>query len=114
MTWLNGKSEEEWAEIWRQERLREDEMLAFYDEAPWRLTKKELAKKFNLRPTRVSLLTRRRDEQRHRERMAAALEMMSFTATAERLWMDLGWLATELEKRANRPTGGMTGPMKSG
>jgi len=114
VTWLNGKSEEEWAEIWRQERLREDEMLAFYDEAPWRLTKKELAKKFNLRPTRVSLLTRRRDERRHRERMAAALEMMSFTATAERLWMDLGWLATELEKRANRPTGGMTGPMKSG
>lgn len=101
-----GKSEAEWEEIWRQERLREDKMLAFHDEVGDRMTKKALAAKFNLKPTRVGLLVRRRDEARERERMRVEIERLrlkatanSFTAVAERLWMVLGWLATELEKR---------------
>jgi hypothetical protein len=97
-------------EIWRQERLREDAMLAFWDEVGGRITKKALAAKFNLTPTRVSLLVRRHVEAQERKRMLAEIERLktsahinarasTFTAIAERLWMDLGWLAMELEKR---------------
>lgn len=101
MSW-NGKSWEEWAEIWSQERLREDEMLAFHDEVGGQITKKALAEKFDLKPTRVSLLVRRHVEARERERMLVEIEQLkadTFAAIAERLWMELGWLAAELEKR---------------
>ena len=106
MSFWGGKSQEEWDEIWRQERLREDEMLAFHDAVGDRMTKKALAAKFNLKPTRVGLLIRRQDEARERARMIAELERLrlkatarTFTAIAERLWMTLGWLATEIEER---------------
>jgi|HubBroStandDraft_6_1064221.scaffolds.fasta_scaffold94992_4 hypothetical protein len=109
MRFVWEKSDEEWEEIWRQERLREDEMLAFCDQVGGRITKKALAAKFNLKPTRVGLLIRRRDEARERARMLDEIERLkgerlkaratTFTAIAERLWMELGWLATELEKR---------------
>jgi hypothetical protein len=102
MSFWGGKSDEEWEEIWRQERLREDEMLAFHDEVGGRITKKALAEKFNLTPTRVGLLVRRHVEALERARMLDEIERLkanTFTAIAERLWMDLGWLATELEKR---------------
>jgi hypothetical protein len=110
LSFWGGKSEEEWQEIWRQERLREDAMLAFHDEVGGRITKKALAAKFNLKPTRVGLLIRRREEARERARMLDEIERLkttahitaratTFTAIAERLWMELGWLATELEKR---------------
>jgi hypothetical protein len=106
-----GKSDAEWEEIWRQERLREDKMLAFHDQVGDRMTKKALAEKFNLKPTRVGLLVRRHDEARERGRMIAELERLrlkatanTFTAIAERLWMELGWLATELEKRRAKET----------
>jgi hypothetical protein len=109
MSFWGEKSDEEWQEIWRQERLRADQMLAFHDEVGG-LTKKALAAKFNLKPTRVGLLIRRRDDAREdermrveRERMHAEIERLkaaaAFTAMAERLWMELGWLAMELEKR---------------
>ena len=107
MSFWGGKSEEEWREIWSQEWLREDEMLAFHDEVGGRITKKALAEKFNLKPTRVSLLVRRREEARERGRMQdeiARLKANTFTAIAERLWMELEWLATELEKRTGRLT----------
>jgi hypothetical protein len=97
-----GKSDEEWLEIWRLERLREDEMLAFHDEVDGRITKKALAEKFNLKPTRVSLLINRHIEAQHRDRMAAEikrLKAIGFVEIAEQLWTTLGWLATELEKR---------------
>jgi hypothetical protein len=108
----DGKSEAEWQEIWAEERLREDAMLAFHDEVGDRMTKKALAAKFNLKPTRVSLLIRRRVEARERESMLAKIERLeelrakssTFTSIAERLWMDLGWLATEIEKRRQRAT----------
>jgi hypothetical protein len=108
--WWSGKSRAEWEEIWRLERLREDAMLAFWDEVGGRITKKALAEKFNLTPTRTQHLIRRREEARERARMLAEIERLkttahitakasTFTAIAERLWMTLGWLATELEKR---------------
>jgi hypothetical protein len=100
-----GKSEEEWREIWRLERLREDQMLAFRDAVGGRITKKALAGKFDLKPTRVGNLVRRHVEAQERGRLFAEIEALkadSFTAMAERLWMELGWLAAELEKR--RPT----------
>jgi hypothetical protein len=99
----------EWEEIWRQERLREDEMLAFCDEVGDRITKKALAEKFNLKPTRVGHLIRRRDDARERQRMRDEIERLkanTFTAIAERLWMELGWLAMELEKRRVEEPGG--------
>jgi hypothetical protein len=110
MTYWGGKSEEEWDEFWRQERLREDAMLAFHDEIGGRITQKALAAKFGLKPTRVSLLIRRRTMAREREALLAKIERLettahiparasTFTAVAERLWMELEWLATELEKR---------------
>jgi|HubBroStandDraft_6_1064221.scaffolds.fasta_scaffold199721_3 hypothetical protein len=106
----NGKSRAEWEEIWRLERLREHAMLAFWDEVGGRITKKALAEKFNLTPTRVGLLVRQVEARRERGRMLDEIERLktsahiparasTFTAIAERLWMDLGWLATELEKR---------------
>jgi hypothetical protein len=98
----------EWEEIWRLERLREDQMLAFHDEVGG-LTKKALAEKFNLRPQRVGHLIRRRDEDRERQRMRDEIERLkanTFTAIAERLWMELGWLAMELEKRRVEEPGG--------
>jgi predicted HTH domain antitoxin len=54
-------------------------------------------------------LIRRRDEAQHRERIAVEIKRLkadTFTAIAERLWMDLGWLATELEKRRVEEPGG--------
>ena len=106
----DGKSAEEWEEIWRLERLREDQMLAFDDEIGGAITKKALAAKFGLKPTRVGLLIRRRAEARERAALLAKIERLettahitarasAFTAICERLWMELGWLATELEKR---------------
>lgn len=105
-----GKSRAEWEEIWRLERLREDAMLAYYDEVGGRITKKALAEKFNLTRTRTQLLIRRLVEARERgrlrderDRMHAEIERLkasaAFTVMAERLWMTLGWLATELETR---------------
>jgi len=85
-------------------------MLAFYDEIGGRITKKALAEKFNLKPTRVGLLVRRHVDAHERERMLDEIDRLkenTFTAIAERLWMDLGWLATEIEKR--RVTLGMAG-----
>jgi hypothetical protein len=105
----DGKSLKEWQEIKRQERLREDEMLAFHDEVGGRITKKALAEKFNLKPTRVGLLVRRHVEDQERERTLVEIEWLkadTFTAIAERLWMELGWLATELEKRRVEEPGG--------
>ena len=106
MKFWDGKSEAEWSEIWRLERLREDEMLACWDEVGGRITGKALAEKFNLKVGRVNRLIRARREARERERLWAELEQLrlkatanTFTSIAERLWMDLGWLATELEKR---------------
>ena len=113
MSFWEEKSRGEWLEIWRQERLREDEMLAFYDKVVaggGRITKKALAEKFNLSRTRTQHLIRRHDEARERarmfderERMHAEIERLkagaTFTGIAERLWMTLGWLATELEKK---------------
>jgi hypothetical protein len=104
------ESEEEREEIWRLERLRVDEMLAFHDEVCGRITKKALAEKFNLRPGRVCLLIRRQNEARVRERLLEERELRNaeierlkaaatFTGLAERLWMTLGWLATALEER---------------
>ena len=104
----DGKSKEEWREIWRLERLREDEMLAFHDEVGGKITGKALAEKFNLSPSRVCKRLRRRREEQERGRMANERERLhaeierlkasaAFTAIAERLWMDLEWLATELE-----------------
>ena len=115
-----GKSRAEWEEIWRLERLREDEMLAFYDgvvAGGGRITKKALAEKFNLTRTRTQHLIRRRVEAcerkrmfDERERMHAEIERLkaaaAFTGIAERLWMTLGWLAMELEKRRVGPAGG--------
>ena len=57
------------ARDWRLERLREDEMLAFHDAVGGGITQKALAKKFNLKPSRVSLLVRRHIEAQQRERM---------------------------------------------
>ena len=101
-----GKSRGEWLEIWRLERLREDEMLAFHDEViagGGRITKKALAEKFNLTRPRTQHLVRRHVEARERKRMHAEIERLkagaTFTGIAERLWMTLGGLATELEKR---------------
>lgn len=102
MNFWDGKSKEEWVEIWRLERLREDEMLALYDEIGGAITKKALAAKFNLKPTRVGDLVRRHVEAAERQRMLVEIERLkadTFTAIAERLWMDLGWLAMELERR---------------
>jgi hypothetical protein len=102
VSFWGGKSDEEWAEYWRRERLREDEMLAFYDEVGGRITNKALAEKFDLKPVRVGVLIRRHVEFQHRERMAAEIKHLKargFTEIAEELWMELGWLATELEKR---------------
>ena len=102
MDFGGGKSEAEWAEIWRREREREEEMLVFYDEVGGRITKKALAEKFNLKPTRVGLLVRRHVEACERGRMLVELERLrgdTFTAMAERLCLDLEWLATELERR---------------
>lgn len=109
MNWWD-KPEAEWAEIWRQERLREDEALAYWDQIGGAITKKSLAAKFNLKPTRLGLLIREREARRERARMLGEIERLktsahinarasTFTAIAERLWMDLGWLAMELEKR---------------
>jgi hypothetical protein len=99
----DGKSLEEWREIWRLELLREDEMLAFYDEVGGQITRKALAEKFNLRPARVGLLIRRRVDDRERMRIHAEIERFreaaDFTGLAEKLWMTLGWLATALEER---------------
>jgi hypothetical protein len=106
VSFWGGKSDEEWEEIWRLERLREDEMLAFHDEVGGRITRKALAAKFDLKPTRVSHLVRRHVEARERARMLDEIERLkanTFTAIAERLWLDLGWLATELEKRRGAP-----------
>jgi hypothetical protein len=108
MSFWGGKSLEEWEETWRLERLREDEMLAFVDEVGG-LTQKALAAKFNLRPGRVSLLVRRHVEAQERERMLDEIKRLkanTFTAIAEKLWMDLGWLAMELEKRRVDRQGG--------
>jgi hypothetical protein len=108
MSSWGGKSDEEWAEIWRLERLREDAMLAFHNEVGDAITKKALAAKFNLKPTRVGLLIRRQVEARERARMLGEIARLkaalpsrnsTFTAIAERLWMELGWLAAEIEKR---------------
>jgi uncharacterized protein (UPF0335 family) len=99
-------------EIWRQERLREDEMLAFYDQCKEPITRKALAEKFDLKATRVCLLVRRHVEYQERERLAvervhmeAELEGLkggaAFTRLAEGLWMTLGWLAQELEERSH-------------
>lgn len=110
MSVWGGKSEEEWSEIWHQERLRENEMLAFHDEVGGQITKKALAEKFNLKPTRVGLLVRHHVEAHERERMLVEIERLkadTFTAIAERLWMELGWLATELEKRRPVLIGGI-------
>jgi hypothetical protein len=102
MSYWGGKSQEEWDQIWRLERLREDEMLAFHDQVGGQITKKALAEKFDLKPTRVGLLIRRRDEAREREHTRVEIERLKangFTEIAEQLWMTLGWLAAELEKR---------------
>jgi hypothetical protein len=104
-----GKSGEEWREFWRLERLREDAMLAFHDEVGGRIAKKALAERFGLKPTRVGFLVRRREEARERERMLVGIKRLkadTFILMAERLWMDLGWLATELEKRRAASGGG--------
>jgi hypothetical protein len=108
-----GKTDAEWREIWRLERLREDDMLVYHDEVGGQITGKALAEKFNLRVGRVRHLIRRRREDRERERLSAELEQFktdSFTSIAERLWMDLGWLATELEKQAATAASASTPP----
>jgi hypothetical protein len=103
--------EEGWREHWDQERLREEAMLAFHDEVGGKITRKALAEKFDLSPTRVCLLVRRHVEALELGRMHAELRQRNaeierlkasaaFTAVAERLWMDLGWLAMELESRS--------------
>jgi hypothetical protein len=85
-------------------------MLAFHDEVGGRITKKALAAKFNLKPTRVGLLVRRHVDKQERGRMLDKIKRLettahitarasTFTAIAERLWMDLGWLAMALEER---------------
>jgi hypothetical protein len=114
VSFWGGKSDAEWQEIWRQERLREDAMLAFHDEIGGRMTKKALAAKFNLTPTRVSILVRRHVEALERGRMQAKIarleeneRLSAFAAIAERLWMDLGWLVMELEKRRDGCRGGI-------
>jgi len=101
-----GKTDAEWREIWRQERLREDDALAYYDEVGGQITGKALAQKFDLGVGRVNRLLRRRREGRERallfdkiERFEQERASNAFASVAERLWMDLGWLATELEKR---------------
>ena len=109
MNWWDGTTEEI-NEHFRQQWLREDQMLAFHDQVGGQMTKKALAAKFNLKPTRVSLLIRRRDDARERASMLAKIERLeelrakssTFTSIAERLWMDLGWLAMELERRKIR------------
>jgi uncharacterized protein (UPF0335 family) len=101
MDFWDGKSKEEWREIWRLERIREDEMLAFCDEVD-SITHKALAEKFDLKPARVGWLIRRRDASRRSERLHLEIKRLKendFTTMAEKLWMELGWLATELEKR---------------
>lgn len=100
--WL-GKTNEEWLEIWRQERLRENEMLDFRDSFNGHITNKALAEKFNLKPTRVGLLIRREARAREEARMFDEIERLkanTFTAMAEKLWIELEWLATELERRS--------------
>jgi hypothetical protein len=90
-------------EIWRQERVREDKMLAFSDGIDYPITNKALAEKFDLKPTRVGLLLHRRREARKLERMRAEIQQLresnDFTAMAEKLWMELGWIADKLEQR---------------
>ena len=108
MSWLEGKSREEWNEFWRRERLREDEMLDFWDEVGGNITGKALAEKFDLRVGRVNRLIRSRRESRERKHLFVKIEQLeqeTFTSLAERLWMDLGWLAMELERRKKAPQG---------
>ena len=116
MSWLEGKSREEWDEIWRRERLREDEMLDFWDEVGGEITGKALAEKFDLKVGRVNRLIRSRRESREREQLFVKIEQLeqeTFTSLAERLWMDLGWLATELERRKKAPQGERTNPLRA-
>jgi hypothetical protein len=100
-------SEEEYwerlRETWRLERLREDEMLAFYDQIEGKMTRKALAEKFNLKTTRVCLLVRNHLAYQERGRLQDEIEQLkanTFVSLAERLWMTLGWLAQELEERS--------------
>jgi hypothetical protein len=105
-----SETEEQMLERWRLERLRENAMLAFHDEIGGGMTGKALALKFDLRPGRVCKLLRERRESREREALHVKIERLeagahiaaragTFTAIAERLWMDLGWLASSLENR---------------
>jgi hypothetical protein len=99
---VNVWADERWLDIWREEQLREKEMLVFYDAVNGRITKKALAEKFNLRPVRVGLLVRRHEERLDHERMLAEIERLranTFTSMAEKLWIELGWLRLELERR---------------
>jgi len=88
--------------VWRLERIREDEMLAFSDGVDYPITNKALAEKFDLRPGRVGILLRQRREARKLERMQTEIKQLrevNFTAMAEKLWMELEWIATKLEQR---------------
>jgi len=89
-------------EVWRLERIREDKMLAFSDGIDYPITNKALAEKFDLRPVRVGLLLRQRREARKLERMQTEIKQLrevNFTTMAEKLWMELEWIATKLEQR---------------
>jgi hypothetical protein len=97
-------------EEYRRQWAREDQALAFWDEVDGRITGKALAAKFNLKASRLCMLLRRHRERRERGRLLDKIERLeagahiaaragTFTAVAERLWMELGWLATELENR---------------
>ena len=88
--------------VWRLERIREDEMLAFSDGVDYPITNKALAEKFDLRPGRVGILLRQRREARKLERMQTEIKQLreaNFTTMAEKLWMELEWIATKLEQR---------------
>lgn len=79
-------------------------MLAFRDEVDYPITNKALSEKFDLKPTRVSLLIRRHKEASERERMHAEIKQLrenaaDFTTMAEKLWMELEWIANKLEQR---------------
>jgi hypothetical protein len=83
--------------------VREDAMLDYYDKVCGQITGKALAKQFNLSYTRANLLIRRHVAKREREWLHAKIEQLeanTFESFAERLWMDLEWLATKLERRS--------------
>jgi hypothetical protein len=115
--WWDG-TREEIDEYFRQQWEREAQLLAFFDEVGGRMTRKALAAKFNLKPGRVCMLVRRHVEQQERAQLHAKVERLeqerTFTSIAERLWMDLGWLATELEKRATTSAAASSRPGRAG